>query len=77
MGRTSKKQIDDVHFCTSSICCPFVLLPALGNIRNTVCSYPAAAGKKRQKKRGPHRSSPHVPHTPIPGRGFTGSGMAQ
>lgn len=38
---------------------------------------PSAAGKKRQKKRGPHRSSPHVPHTPIPGRGFTGSGMAQ
>lgn len=29
MGRTSKKQIDDVHFCTSSICCPFVLLPVL------------------------------------------------
>lgn len=40
MGRTSKKQIDEVHFCTSSICCPFVLLPALGNIRNTVCSCP-------------------------------------
>lgn len=40
MGRTSKKQIDDVQKCTSSICCPFVLLPALGNIRNTVCSYP-------------------------------------
>lgn len=40
MGRTSKEQIDEVHFCTSSICCPFVLLPALGNIRNTVCSCP-------------------------------------
>lgn len=38
---------------------------------------PASTEKKRQKKRGPHRSSPHVPHTPIPGRGFTGSGMAQ
>lgn len=40
MGRTSKKQIDEVQKCTSSICCPFVLLPALGNIRNTVCSCP-------------------------------------
>lgn len=38
--RTSKKQIDEVQKCTSSICCPFVLLPALGNIRNTVCSCP-------------------------------------
>ena len=35
---------------------------------------PEKSVKKREDPIGP---LPHVPHTPIPGRGFTGSGMAQ
>lgn len=69
MGRTSKKQIDEVHFCTSSICCPlfyclllvifvipFVVVPIFGCIHPKITHEASEQKGNNSTKNGVERN---------------------